>query len=448
MLLILFLVSFLPFGVLVEKRSAFSNRRMGDLGCYLRAAWAVRTGADMYQVMDDNEWHYNYPPLYAILMTPLADPPSGADASGFTPYSVSVAVVYVLNLLFLALAVHWLAGALEHASGDAAVRSLSWDSRRWWVLRVVPILVCLPPIGHTLMRGQANLLLLALICGLIAASIRGKRFLAGLSLAGAICLKIFPAFLLLYPLWRRDLRCLAGCASGLFLGLAVIPTVVMGPARTVQAYEELAHVLIGPALGLGGDPSRDKELIEATATDSQSFQVALHNTLNLDRALRPDKPSRVVRTAALLLSGTFTLLTLLAARWRRSESGIGTTLFVGALTLIMILSSPVCHTHYFALSLPLVMGQLALAWQRSGPPAIGPALWLLFAVQLAGNILPLLPGYEVVKDTGLAMYTALLLWGVSCVAMWRQAKAVPTKVDQVSHPEQLLARVPQVPVNS
>ena len=67
----------LAFGVLVEIRSAYMRRRMTDLNCYLRAAWAVRQGgADLYHVFDDNGWHYNYPPLFAILLTPLADPPT------------------------------------------------------------------------------------------------------------------------------------------------------------------------------------------------------------------------------------------------------------------------------------------------------------------------------------------------------------------------------------
>ena len=72
--LVLFFAALVAFGVLVEVRSAFLKRRMGDLGCYLRGAWAVRTGADLYSVTDDNNWHYNYPALLAILMAPLADP--------------------------------------------------------------------------------------------------------------------------------------------------------------------------------------------------------------------------------------------------------------------------------------------------------------------------------------------------------------------------------------
>ena len=36
-------------------RSAFMQRRMTDLGVYLRAGWAVRSGADIYDVTDDND---------------------------------------------------------------------------------------------------------------------------------------------------------------------------------------------------------------------------------------------------------------------------------------------------------------------------------------------------------------------------------------------------------
>src|SRR5438874_4947304 len=96
-------VAIVVFGALVENKSAFMERRMGDLGCYLRAAWAVRAGVSMYDVVDDNIWHYNYPPLYAILMTPLADPPAEVDHAGFVPYAVSAGIMYILNVLFLVL---------------------------------------------------------------------------------------------------------------------------------------------------------------------------------------------------------------------------------------------------------------------------------------------------------------------------------------------------------
>jgi len=429
LVLALMAVGFAAWGGLVVYRSALLWRHMGDLDCYLRAAWAVRVEPDrIYDVMEDNAWHYNYPPLFAILMTPLADPPFAADRTGMPPFAVSVAVFYVISLLTIALAVHILASALERSSPDQAVRTQPRGCWRWWALRVLPVLACLAPIGHTLMRGQANVFLLLLLCGAMAAVIHNRRGLAGACLAGTACLKIFPAYLLLYPLWRRDWRAAGGWALGLFVGLLLIPAVVLGPMRTAACYQRLAVVLIGPALHLSDDDSRAKELIEATATDSQSFLVVLHNTLHLDhdRWHRPPTAAAAVRYAHFALAGLFTLLTLAAASRRRREDGPGVALFLGALTLIMLVSSPVCHTHYFMLSLPLVMALLARMWDRAGDARLTGGVWLLLLTQLIGNALPLIPAFWVVKDAGLALYTALGLWAVACLSLWRGGASAPT----------------------
>ena len=422
LVLLLLSVGSVVWGGLVVYRSALLSRHMGDLDCYLRAAWAVRTRPDrIYDVMEDNGWHYNYPPAFAVLMTPLADPPFDADRSGMPPFAVSVGIFYAVSLLTILLAVHLLASALERSSADPAVRTQPRGCWRWWSLRVLPVLACLPPIAHTLMRGQANVFLLLLLCGAMAAVIHNRRRLAGACLAGTACLKIFPAYLILYPLWRRDWRAAAGWLLGLFVGLVLVPAVTRGPERTGALYEKLATVLIGPALHLSDDDSRAKELIEATATDSQSFLVVLHNTLHLDhdRWHRTPDAAPAVRYAHFALAGLFTLLTLAAASRRRKEDGPGVALFLGALTLIMLVSSPVCHTHYFMLSLPLVMALLARMWDNAGEARLTPAVWLLLLTQIVGNTLPLIPTFEVLKDAGLALYTALGLWATACLFLWR-----------------------------
>jgi hypothetical protein len=419
--LVAFLVLLLGFGVLVEVRSAFLSRRMGDLGVYLRAAWAVRTGNDIYTVTD-NQWHYSYPPLLAILLVPLADAPPGADAGGLMPFAVSAGLCYALSLVFLFLGAHWLAAALEATSTDPAVRAQPRFCRRWWILRLWPVLACLPPIGHTLMRGQVNLLVLAMLCAAVAAVIRGRRFRAGLWLAGPMCIKIFPAFLLLYPLWRRDGRCLAGCALGLTVGLALVPVAVFGPARTWDYYQELTDVLIRPALGSGTDQSRAKELIEVTATDSQSIQATLHNTLHLDPATRPTQVARGVRLVSLAAGGGLTLLVLLAAGWRRPQDGCREVIFFGALILNMLLLSPVCHLHYFCLAVPLIGGLIAARWEQTGVPLLGLALSLLLGTFVVANTLPHFPVFQVLRDAGLAMYGSLALWCAGVVVLWRRGK--------------------------
>jgi hypothetical protein len=421
-----FFALLVPLGVVVEMRSAFMSRRMGDLDCYLRAGWAVRVGADLYDVTDDNGFHYNYPPLLAILAAPLADPPAGFERARMLPFAVSVGVWYLFNLLCLALAVHWLAGALEQGRAGPGVPVPEPGSRAWWVLRLVPVLACVIPIGHTLIRGQANLLLLALLCGALAGVLRGQRFQGGLCLAGAICLKIFPAFLLLFPLWRRDGRFLAGCAGGLVLGLALIPAAALGPSRAWHCYHKLRQVLVEPALGAGTDQTRAHELTNQTATDSQSLLTVLHNTLHPHFATRPPRASRRVRLASGATGGLLTLLTLLAAAtlWvpgpARDRPSV--VLFFGLLILNMLLLSPVCHLHYFSLSLPLVMALLAVHWQgarNSRPATVG--LILLLVWNGVANLLPHLPALLVLREGGLAMYAALSLWLVGVVVLWRRS---------------------------
>ena len=221
----LFCVVLLGFGVMVELRSAFLRQRLGDFRVFAQAAWAMRAGVDFYDLKVDGRWHYCYPPLLAMALYPLADPPAGVARTGMLPFAASVAIWYVFSVLCLFLGVHLLAQALEERFTSAPARF----GRRWWFLRLVPIVTCLVPIGHTLMRGQVNLLVLALFCAALAAMLRGRRLRGGLWLAGSICIKIIPAFLLLYPLWRRDRRLLAGCVLGLLIGLGVIPTICFGP---------------------------------------------------------------------------------------------------------------------------------------------------------------------------------------------------------------------------
>ncbi|MBV9125193.1 MAG: DUF2029 domain-containing protein, partial [Planctomycetes bacterium] len=421
--LVVLLVGLVVFGGLVEFRSAFLHERKGDLGVFLRTAWAVRSGqADIYDITDDHGFHYLYPPLFAILLVPLADPPAGMERAWMLPYSMDVALWYLFSLVCLGLAVHWLASALEQTSSAPSMRAQPAGSRRWWALRIWPVLACLPPIGHTLMRGQVGLLLLLLLAGMTAALLRGRRWQAGFWLSGAICLKVIPAFLLLYPLWRRDLRFLTGCALGLVVGLALIPAAVFGPARTAACYEKWWQVMGMPGLGQGQDQSRSKELTEMTATDSQSLLVALHNTLHLDRETRPKQAAPEDRRAALEIGLLLTLGTLLAAGSRRTASGSGTVLFLGMLVLIMLLLSPVCHLHYFCLSVPLVMGLLAAHWEKAQAPHQGKGLALLLAVYAVANVLPHIPGLEVIRDLGLAMYGALLLWLVGMRVLWRQVR--------------------------
>ena len=161
-------------GVLTEIRSAYMQHRHTDLGVYLRAAWAVREGIDHYTVTDNNGWHYTYPSLLAIALIPFADAPAGEPQQTLAvPYPVSVALWYLVSVGLLVWSVLHLGRALEDPRpGGPAPAAV--NGRRFWWTRTWPLWVCMPAIGSSLWRGQANMLVLALLAGCIAAAMRGR----------------------------------------------------------------------------------------------------------------------------------------------------------------------------------------------------------------------------------------------------------------------------------
>jgi hypothetical protein len=85
---------------------------------------------------------------------------------------VSIALWYILSVVCLGWGLHTLAAAL--APDDMP------GSRRWWLLRLLPLLACLGTVGETLGRGQINCLVLAAL--LVAA----RNVLPALSYVAAL----------------------------------------------------------------------------------------------------------------------------------------------------------------------------------------------------------------------------------------------------------------------
>ena len=419
-----FFIAAMVFGGIVEMRSAFLSARMTDLDTYLRAAWAVRTGRDPYTITDDRYWHYNYAPLFAIALMPLADPPPGFSRAGMLPFWGAVAIWYLLNLGFLAFAVNHLASVLERTTAGVTSGIAPPGCRRWWSPRLLPVLICLGPVAVALERGQADLLLLALLCGMIGAILARRSIAAGMWLAGAICLKVFPLYLLVYPLWRRDWRLLASCVLGLIVGLIVIPAGFFGPAKALGYAREWNQVLIEPALVGGKDRSRAGELLDINGTDNQSVVALIHRwynlgeTISLPRRLRTRPLASWATPAHWSIGLLLTALTVTAAGWRRRAAPLAEELFVAALAVIMVITSPVSHLHYFTLAVPLATG-LVIVGRGDAVYPQGKWRWL-FALVAAANLVPLLPGLEALRDLGMASLAALAMWCAGTITVRRQ----------------------------
>ena len=451
------LAATLAFGGLVLFKSAFLKRPQGDFGCFARAGWAIRQGGEpLYRIMDDNTWHYNYPPVFAICMTPFADPPRrqtalttatvvgllaspspaspllavGAvpangtpfveDTRSYLPYAVSIGLFYLFSAAMLFVVVRWLGSAVEEMMPAPADEAAA--HRRWWTLRLLPVAACVVPIGMTFVRGQVQILLLLFLSGFVIGLVRGRRFSAGLWLSAAIAMKLFPAFLLIAPLVRRDLRCLAGCAVGLVVGLVAVPVAVLGPSRTLSVYEDYADVLLKPALGFAADPLREKELLNAAATQSQSFQVIIHKTLYLGQENVPAQPAGWVKLVHLLIGATMTL----ALVWGKDglPRATGRTLFVrlALLLLVTVMMSPVCHLHYFTVAVPLFM--IVRARMEGDGGWRGYRLWVgLAVVFVVAQSVPMIPGFLVLRNVGVPLLSMLACWVAGLAFCWREPSA-------------------------
>jgi hypothetical protein len=417
----LVLVLFVAFGVLVEVRSAFQQTSKTDFGVYARAAWAIREGEDPYRVTDDNGWHYCYPPPLAVLLAPLADPLPDRDRTGYLPFAASVALWYLFCTLCVVWAGHRLAAVL--------VPDATLGTRRWWYARAVPLYVCAGGIGFTLGRGQVNTLLVALICGAFAASVAGRRLASGLWLAGAIALKVIPGYLLLDPLVRRDRRAFVGVAVGSVLLFGVLPAAVWGPAGAVEMNRKVLDQVLAPGATGAGDQTRAKELTEATATDSQSFQAVIHAHLYPDVTTRPTVVDRSTRLAHWGIGGVLTLVTAVVG-WRRFRSGpvpaADRLVYLGCLCVLMMLLTPVSHMHYYAMGFPLVAG-LWLRALAARPGAVS-ADRRTTAVLVGWGVctaLPLFPGpfFDRIREAGFGGAATLALWAFALRALARPAAA-------------------------
>ncbi len=428
----LLLVVVIVFGAMVEFRGALTKVRMTDIGPYLRAAWAVRTGGDIYKITDDHRWHFVYPPTFAILMTPLADPPHGEDRTGYLPYAASVGIWYIITMALGAAGIAILARAVEDPFRNLAAGRGRRFSQRWWALRVVPLLILLPAIGRCQMRGQVGLLVVFLLCCAATSILRGRRLRAGLWLSAAICVKVIPAALLAFPLWRRDWRMLSGSAIGLLAGIILLPVIVLGPERTAASYKSFYQETLVP--GLTGDikGSRGKELTGIVSTDSNSLMAVLHNIVHPDRMSRPKVASPGVRGAHWAIAFILLAITLLASGWKgRWNSGkvdatVADVSFMCALIPLMFVGSPVFHPHYAAIAIPLVMVLIVILWERYSyghiPTRWKAVFWFIAVSHLLSSIdrWPFL----YFRDFGLVLFSTLTLWAAILIAI-RQTALVP-----------------------
>ena len=414
-----FLAAVVGLVVMTEIRSCFLTDRHTDFGVYLRAAWAAREGHDMYAVVDDNGWHYCYPPTFALFLAPLADPPAGPPRGGYVPFWAAVGVWTVLCVAF--------AFAAAHVMAKAVVTDAPRGSRRWWYARTVPVYATLGGIGFTVSHGQVNTLVALLTAGVFVSWAAKRSFASGVWLAGSVAVKVIPGLLLLFALVHRDRRAAAGFVVGSVVLLGVVPAVWFGPAGAVRENRKFVELVLAPGATGGGDQTRAEELTSVIATDSHSFLVVIHNIRNPGVHPRPAELAPSTRVAHWVLSFLLLAVTLRIGLKHRAAPAADQGVFLGALVLVMLLMTPASHQHYFAMALPAAAGLwLKGLADRPGQLYPSPRVWVPLVVFAAGTALPLFPGdfFRQVREYGLGTAATLVLWAASVSAVGRDTAAL------------------------
>jgi arabinofuranan 3-O-arabinosyltransferase len=152
-----------------------------------------------------------HPPTSVLLALPLA----------WLSFPEAMRIWNLLSLAALAL------------SGLIITRQLNMRLAAWWLLPLTVLVLLNVPLQEQVRQGQLNLVLLLLLTGCWAADRSGRPVLAGLLLATASTIKLFPAFVFLYYIFRKEWRVVAsGAACAVFLTLAT--ALILGPESYVS----------------------------------------------------------------------------------------------------------------------------------------------------------------------------------------------------------------------
>jgi len=307
--------------------------------------------------------HYRYPPTFAVLVAPLC-------ALGIAPFYF---VWYLINL--------WLFGV-----SGALARGICLPSAPHVPLRYhwLPLLLVAAFAIDNLILGQTNILVMALVYLTFLYDARDQEWLAGLPLGAAIAIKVFPAPLLAYFLFRIRPRLVASALLACAFFLFILPASVRGFQRNLREVVDWGQRVPVPYLSRGqaGDWGQ-----HALDFGNQSLPaVARRYLTHVDaQVMAREAPSIYVNVADLNpQQANFVVLALFAGLCvgfiaacglRRPRSQLELAAEYAIATVLLLLVSALSWTYFFVmLLLPVVV---ALRLLEGGKPLTRLSVWAL-----------------------------------------------------------------------
>lgn len=346
---------------------------------------------------------FRYPPAFAVMIAPLCA----------LPFAAFFLVWYLLNAGLFVLSVRL---AAKLVSPAAAWRDLP----RYWAPTG---LVCLFAIDN-LFLGQTNILVMALVYWAFLEVARNREWRAGLPLAAAVAVKVFPLPLLAYFAYRWRVRAVISSLLWCLLLLVVLPAPVRGFRRNLNELAAWGERVVMPYVSQGkaGDWGQ-----HALDFGNQSLQAVLNRYLsrvNVYVVARDPRRAMYVNVADLsqqqinwVIVAAFAVLAVsfaAACGWRRPRDTLQAATEYSLAIMLVLLVSALSWTYFFVMLLLPVMTAMALLGSRH---RLGPApVWGLRVSLWALGAAIVLEVSAYARALGNMCWTTLILYAALALA--------------------------------
>jgi alpha-1,2-mannosyltransferase len=339
-----------------------------DFGAYLGAAQASAAHADIYAAFTHQAQNvalsgFDYPPVVALLVTPLA----------YVPVNVAATL--------------WLLVGVAATFAGAVIVTRTLLPATWPRLELAVFMTVLyAPATYNLWHGQMNPVVFLLLALALRSWVRGEQTRCGALIGVAAAIKLAPVVLLLLFLRRRWWKgtAAAGAVLAVSFGGGVL---VYGLHTTVEYLQSVLPVL-----------SRDDGWLYNQSWAGAVNRLADHSVLAFQPGLL------VTRVVALALS----VASLAAAAWTVRPGRIGSETRgaqFGAGVIAMLLAGTITwYAHDIHLLIPLAAGAALVARRREyrRPLVISLVLVALATAVLAPLLISVasMPSIVAVSQTG------------------------------------------------
>ena len=377
-------------------RATWSPNHRTDYTVYTAAARAALDGGDLYAARNRRGWLFNAAPAFAVAMIPF-------DALGVAAGSA----------LFAALSVAALVGALV-GSARAARAAASGPSPSVSVLAAAGGLLVLYAALSGASRGNPSIVGLSLGALAAVSAARGRDGRAGLMLAAATAIKVFPAALAIGWLVAGRRRAVVAFVAW-SLAFAASTVVALGPAGAVEAHRRFVAVMLDAAATPRADAARFEQTFDPGLIRNQSASAIGARIGGAFGA-----PAEGSAAGFVLAAGLWVFAVMRGRRLWTSGAPDGPLRGATATLLPVLLLAPTAWSHYFVLLAPagVLLARDALAPRPAAPRSSRFGGAVVLATQIAVAVAPPLRGFGVAVFGWLAAWPAL--FGRQAVAAARR----------------------------